>query len=77
MISNARVQDLIATDRETLIALIAIAVSSGSFGGKGTWDVYLDPDIKDLLDAARTLNARPAPLTPAKGSKGWIYLRKR
>jgi len=70
MISNERVQALIACDRETLIALMAVARSAGSFGGAGTWDIYLDPDIRGLLEASRALNARPATLTPPEG---WIY----
>lgn len=66
MISNERVQALIACDRDTLIALMAVAHAAGHSRGV-PWDIYLDPDIKALLDAARAENARPATLTPPKG----------
>jgi hypothetical protein len=73
MISNEAVQILIATDRETLIALMAAAMAAGSWGGQ-SWNIYQDPDIRSLMDAARAANARPATLTPAEG---WIYPRER
>lgn len=60
MISNEAVQRLIATDRETLVALMAAAHASGAMRG-GIWDVYRDPDIRALLDAAKALNAAPQP----------------
>lgn len=66
MISNERFQALIACDRETLIALMAVAHASGAMRG-GLWHIYLDPDIKALLDAAKAENARPVTLTPPKG----------
>lgn len=68
MISNEAVQRLIATDRETLIQLMAVAEASGAMRG-GTWDVSLDPDIKALLEAARTLNRQPVTLTLPAGWK--------
>lgn len=66
MISNERVQALIALDRETLIDLLAAAMAAGSWGGS-SWNVYQDIDIRSLLEAAKARNARPATLTPADG----------
>jgi hypothetical protein len=66
MISNERVQALIATDRPTLIALMAAAHANGAWRG-ATWDVYHDPDIRSLMDAAIALNREPATLTPPHG----------
>lgn len=73
MISNERVQALIATDRETLIDLMAVAVAAGSWGGS-SWNIYLDPDIKALLEAARARNAQPATQTTIGG---WMVERNR
>ena len=66
VISNERVQALIATDREALVALMAVAVAASNWGGHA-WDIALDPDIKALLDAARAANARPATQTTVGG----------
>lgn len=72
MISNEAVQRLIAIDRETLIALMAVAHAAGSWGGQ-PWNIYLDPDIKALLEAARALNAQPATRTTIGG---WMTVRE-
>lgn len=68
MISNEAVQRLIACDRETLINLMAAAMSAGTFGSSH-WNVYLDPDIRALFEAARARNLQPASLTTAGGWK--------
>lgn len=51
MISNEAVQRLIATDRETLIALMAAAADR-----HGDWNLDRDPDIRALIEAARERN---------------------
>lgn len=60
MISNEAVQRLIATDRETLTQLMAAAMADGAMRG-GIWNVYQDPDVRALIETARTLNAAPQP----------------
>ncbi len=52
MITNDRIQSLIAADREALVFLMAVAYSNGQQCG-GLFDIWLDPDIRALLDAAR------------------------
>ncbi len=58
MISNERVQALIACDRETLIALIAVALASGRGTGPH-WNRFHDPDLRALMDEAERMNAPP------------------
>lgn len=55
MIANAAVQALIATDRETLIELMAVAYARGGYQLTHPGD----PDVRALLDEARIRNERP------------------
>lgn len=60
MISNEAVQRLIDCDRETLIALIALAMT-GTSGMGPHWNSYHDPDIRMLMDTAQGTNTNPSP----------------
>lgn len=51
MISNDRVQALIATDRDALIELMAAAYADG--GMHHHWEVGMDPDITALMHEAK------------------------
>lgn len=59
MISNESVQRLIACDRDTLIALMALCMAVGKTGGERDFDAQLDPDIRMLLIFAWEQNAPP------------------
>jgi hypothetical protein len=42
---------------------------AAAIGGAGKWDIHFDPDIRELVEAARDRNNRPATMTrPA----GWM-----
>jgi len=61
MISNEAVQRLIACDRDTLIALMALAMACGKIGGDRDFNNQFDPDIQALLATAWNQNAPPDP----------------
>lgn len=61
VISNEAVQRLIATDRDALIALLALAMECSKAGGERTFNTQYDPDIQALLAAAWNQNAPPDP----------------
>jgi hypothetical protein len=70
MISNERVQALIALDRDTLIALMAAAADPRGVPYPS------DPDVRALLDAARALNARAEAMS-APPQRDWMPRRMR
>jgi hypothetical protein len=68
MIANSAVRRLIETDRETLIDLLAVAYARGGMSG-GLWNVWLDPDVRGLLDEAQRRNGQH--LTGGLSLKSW------
>lgn len=58
MITNDRVQALIATDREALIELMAAAYQLGGMTGT-SFDVWSDYDMRALITDVRRLVAQP------------------
>ncbi len=59
MISNEAVQRLIACDRDTLIALMAAAWAEAHPFCIRPLELYRDPDIQALINAAKDANAPP------------------